>query len=88
MIRPHFAARMPGSTAWVTRNTDFRLTASTSSQSCSVISSNGLRAGDPGVVHQDGHRPELALDLPDHPGDLGGDRHVGLDGDGPAALAP
>jgi len=44
-----------------------------------------LRAGDPGVVHQDGHRPERVGGPLDHPGDLLGNRHVSLDGDGLAA---
>ncbi len=47
-----------------------------------------LRAGDPGVVHQDSHRPKLAFDLLDHPNNIGGDRHVGLEGHGPAAHSP
>ena len=44
MIRPHRTARIFGSTAWVTRNIDFRLTARTSSQSLSVIPSMGYMA--------------------------------------------
>ena len=87
MIRPHRFSRIPGSTACVTRNTDFRLTASTSSQSCSPDLVEWLEAGDARIVHQDADRPELALDLPDDLGDLGGDGDVGLHGDGMAALA-
>ena len=43
------APRIPGSTACVTRNTDFRLTASTSSQSCSVIWSKGCGRAIPAL---------------------------------------
>jgi hypothetical protein len=41
IILPHLRWRIPGRTAWVTRNIDLRLTFRTFSQSCSVISLKG-----------------------------------------------
>ena len=40
MIRPQWAARIAGSTAWDTKNADFRFTSISSSQSASVTSSS------------------------------------------------
>lgn len=48
-IQPHRTARIPGSTVSVTRNTDLRLTASCSSQSCSVIWSRGCGRAIPAL---------------------------------------
>ena len=60
MIRPHRAARILWSTAWVTRKTDFRLVAMIS---CSPFGDlgNGLRAGYARVVHQDRHWAEVGF---------------------------
>ena len=86
-MRPHLRARMPGTTAWVQRNTDFRFTAMVRSKSSSRELVDAADQADAGVVHQHVDRSELALDRRHHPGHLGRLRHVGADRHRPTAGA-
>jgi hypothetical protein len=50
MMRPHRRARIPGSTAWVTRNAEVRLAFTVSFQSVSVTASIGRGAATPALL--------------------------------------
>src|SRR5688500_4330373 len=76
MMRPHFRARIPGSTACVIRNTDERLTWMISFQLASVIWSMLANVARPGVVEKVVHRAEAGFDGFDQCIDVGALRHI------------
>ena len=79
MMRPHRRARIPGSTACVTRKHDFRLTVE---QFVPILLGDlfdALHPGDPGVVHQDVDVAQFRADGIHQAIDPAGKRDVGLD---------
>jgi hypothetical protein len=72
MMRPHFLCRIPPTTACVTKKTDFRFTARTSSHSVSVMSSN-LRGWAIAAFDEDVDAPKIRLNLRDHTPQVGDD---------------
>ena len=75
-MRPHFRARIPGSTACVIRNTDERLTWMISFQLASDICSMLSNVDTAGVVHEDVHRAKTSVDRRDKRRDIGALRDI------------
>ena len=69
-MRPQRRARMPGSTAWVHRNADLRLTARCGRNRLGQLL-EAAAPRDPGIVDEDVDRPEPALDGHQHGRHLG-----------------
>ena len=87
-MRPHLRARMPGKTACVQRNADFRFTAIVRSKSASVTVSMVRLRPTPALLTRMSIGPSSVGNALDHAADRHALRHVSLDRQGPPAAMP